>query len=218
MIYIYDLLLNFMDSNRLIEFYEWDSKDGLEHIKKIPLFKISSVDMDNIINNNIKVSKDFLDKINNNTTLYRNKYNIKYGVLFCDLNKVVGVEFNKEGTIICRSSLLLDEEEDILDEVSVFEDYDFNYKVLKEYTYNSFLTRKELFKKNYLEKELKKIYTDKYYDKFNYLYEEIFGKDNKPLEDKYKIIINDINNNYNNKYNKLYEIVRLSYKKNRLHQ
>ena len=123
-----------MDSNRLIEFYEWDSKDGLEHIKKIPLFKISSVDMDNIINNNIKVSKDFLDKINNKTTLYRNKYNIKYGVLFCDLNKVVGVEFNKEGTIICRSSLLLDEEEDILDEVSVFEDYE-NIYVLADHVF-----------------------------------------------------------------------------------
>ena len=40
MIYIYDLLLNFIDGDRLIEFYEWDSKDGLEHIKKIPLFKI----------------------------------------------------------------------------------------------------------------------------------------------------------------------------------
>ena len=31
MVFIYDLLLNFTDYNRLLEFYEWDSKDGLEH-------------------------------------------------------------------------------------------------------------------------------------------------------------------------------------------
>ena len=217
MVFIYDLLLNFTDYNRLLEFYEWDSKDGLEHIKKIPLFKIKSIDMDNIINSNIKVSKIFLDKINNQTIGYRKKNNIKYGCLFCDLNKVVGVEFNKDGKIISRSSLLLDEEEDIIDEISILEDYDFTYKIINKYNTNSFLTRKEMLRRKYLLKELNKIYKDKYYDKFNYLYEEVFGNNNKSISDKYEIIINDIKNNYNNKYNKLYEIVRLSYQKNRLH-
>ena len=213
MIYIYDLLLNFIDGNRLIEFYEWDNKDNLEHIKKIPLFKIKSVDMNNMISSNIKVNKTFLDKINNKTIGYKNKNNIKYGALFCDSNKVIGVEFSKDGTIICRSSLLLDEEEEILDEVSIYEEYNFNYKVLEKYKTNSFLTRKELFKKNYLEKELNKIYNDKYYDKLNYLYEELFEKEDKSIEEKYKTIMNDINNNYDHRYNNLYNIVRLSYQK-----
>ena len=213
MIYIYDLLLNFIDGDRLMEFYEWDSKDGLEHIKKIPLFKISSIDMNNIINSNIKVSKMFLDKIKNQTIGYKKTSNIKYGTLFCDLNRVVAVEFNDDGSIICKSSLLLDEEEDILDEVSLFEDYDFNYKVLDSIDKNIFLTRKEIFRRRYLLKELENIYNTKYYDKFNYLYEEVFGKDNRKIENKYKRIVDDIKNNYNYKYNNLYNIVRLSYQK-----
>ena len=65
MIYIYDILLNFDDGVRLLDFYEWDKKDGLTHIKKIPVFKISSIDMDNIINGIVKVDSSFLEKINN---------------------------------------------------------------------------------------------------------------------------------------------------------
>ena len=38
MIYVYDLLLNFQDVDRLVEFFEWSDDDLLEHIKKIPLF------------------------------------------------------------------------------------------------------------------------------------------------------------------------------------
>ena len=55
MIYIYDLLLNIIDSNRLVDFYEWNSEDVFDKIKKIPLFRIKSIDMENIINGNIKV-------------------------------------------------------------------------------------------------------------------------------------------------------------------
>ena len=150
--------------------------------------------MNNIINSNIKVSKMFLNKIKNQTIGYKKTSNIKYGTLFCDMNKVVGVEFSDDGSVICRSSLLLDEEEDILDEVSLFEDYDFSYKVLDNVDKNIFLTRKEVFKRRYLLKE-------------------IFGKDNKKIENKYKRIIEDIKNNYNYKYNNLYNIVRLSYQK-----
>ncbi len=213
MIYVYDILLNFSDNKRLLEFYEWSKKDNLEHIKKIPLFKISSLDMENIITSNIKVSKSFLDMISNMTVLYKNKKIIKYGALFCDLNKVVAVEFYKDGTVICRSSLLLDEEEDIIDEASILPDFDFSYKVIEKYDVDLFLTRNETFKKRYLLKEIESLFKEKYFDKFNYLYEEVFGRDDKDICDRYKIMIDDINGHYDDKYNNLYEIVRLSYQK-----
>lgn len=217
MIYIYDILLNFNDSKRLVDFYEWDRKDNLEHIKKIPLFRISSVDMENIITSNIKVNKSFLDKICNMTLVYKNKRGIKYAALFCDLNKALAVEFNKDGTVICKSSLLLDEEEDVLEDAAIIDLFDFNYKVIEKHDIDPFLTRSEMFKKRYLLKEIESLFNDKYYDKFNYLYEEIFGRDDKNIKDRYQIIIDDINKNYRDEYNNLYEIVRLSYQKNRLH-
>ena len=213
MIYIYDILLNFSDDSRLLEFYEWDKKDGLTHIKKIPLFKISSIDMENIIHSKFKVDNEFLEKINNKTMIYKSKKNMKYAALFCDLNRAVAVEFYKDGRSICKSSLLLDEEEDVCDECHLFDDFHFNYKVIEKSSDNLFLTRNELFKKRYLLKEMECLYKDKYFEKFNYLYEEVFGRDENNTHDRYKIIIDDITNNYNEKYNNLYEIVRLSYQK-----
>ena len=70
--YIYDILLNFIDSERLIEFYEWSESDSFEHIKRIPIYRISSKVMQDICENKIKVSKEFLDEIKNKTNLYKN--------------------------------------------------------------------------------------------------------------------------------------------------
>ena len=36
MTYIYDLLLNFTDDERILEFFEWNEKDEIINIKKIP--------------------------------------------------------------------------------------------------------------------------------------------------------------------------------------
>ena len=51
--YIYDILLNFNDI--YYDFYEWNISDNIEHIRKIPLFKISIKDMITIKNNYIKL-------------------------------------------------------------------------------------------------------------------------------------------------------------------
>ncbi|MBE6157404.1 MAG: DUF3603 family protein [Firmicutes bacterium] len=212
MIYIYDLLLNFIDSNRLIEFYEWSSNDIYDQVKKIPLFRINSIDMENIINGNIKVDNKFLTMINNKTYLYKNKKTIKYATLFSDLNRVVAIEFDSNGKSIFKSSLLLDEEEDVLEDSFNLDIFNLNYKVLDKYKQN-FLTREEVLKKRYLIKELETLYENKDYDKLNYLYEEVFESDNNNIKNRYYLIIEDINNNYTDKYNKLYEIVRLSYQK-----
>ena len=213
MIYIYDILLNFDEGVRILDFYEWDKKDGLTHIKKIPVFKSSSIDMDNIINGIVKVDSSFLEKINNKTLIYKSKSNIKYACLFCDLNRVVAVEFYKDGRSICKSSLLLDEEEEVIDECSLFDDFKFNYKVIDKNFNNLFLTRTEEFRQRYLLKEIDNLFKNKDVDKFNYLYEEMFKKDDLNIDDRYNIMLDDIKNNYSSKYNYLYEIVRLSYQK-----
>lgn len=215
MIYIYDILLNFTDSNRILEFYEWDNSDFIDHIKRIPLYRISTEKIDCIIHNKIKVDSKFLENIKNRTLLYKNKKSIDYACLFSDGNKVVAVEFNKDGSDICKSFLMLDEEEEVIDETIELDCYDLSLEILSENKIDYFLTRKELFKQNYLILEIKNLYKSKSIDKFNYLYNEVFGDDTLSIQDKYHKFIGDISHNYNYKYNSLYDIVRLSYSKNK---
>lgn len=213
MIYIYDLLLNFQDVNRLVEFFEWSDQDILEHVKKIPLFRIKSIDMDNICFGNIKIDSSILEKIKKKTLLYKKKKTITYATLFCDLNRVIAVEFSNKGEIIAKSCLLLDEEMEVLDNCKDLEEEVLNYKVTNKKEEISFLTRKEEFQQRYLLQEIKTLVDRKDEDKLIYLYEEIFGKDNISILNKYNRLIEKLKNHFDNNCKKLYEVVRLSYSK-----
>ncbi len=208
---IYDILLNFLDNDNLIDFYEWSSEDTLEHIKKIYLFKVSTNTLKDFLNYKIKVDKSFLLRIEDKTTLYKGKNTLKYACLFTDMNKVIAFEFLETGEVIAKSSLLLDEEDDIIMETTNLEEETISYQKLDKYPKETFLTRQEQFKRKYLLKEITSSYKDKNFDKILYYYEEVFEKDNKTLQEKYQLLLNDIKNNYNNKYDLLYDIVRLSY-------
>ena len=213
MIYIYDLLLNFQDVNRLVEFFEWSDQDILEHVKKIPLFRIKSIDMDNICFGNIKIDSSILEKIKKKTLLYKKKKTITYATLFCDLNRVIAVEFSNKGEIIAKSCLLLDEEMEVLDNCKDLEEEVLNYKVTNKKEEISFLTRKEEFQQRYLLQEIKTLVDRKDEDKLIYLYEEIFGKDNISILNKYNRLIEKLKNHFDNNCKKLYEVVRLSHSK-----
>lgn len=211
MTYIYDVLLNFTDADRLIEFYEWEDNDLLEHIKKMPIIRISPEQLDDILNYKIKVSKEFLDTIKNSTISYRKHKDLRYATLISDLNKVIALEFDNQGVVISKSSLLLDEEEDIIDECSDIEEEILPYQTLEKYPTNDFLTREELKKKRYLLKEINYLYENKDIDKLTYLYEEIYKKDKLSISEKYQRLKTDLENDYSIKHNVLYDIVRLTY-------
>lgn len=210
--YIYDILVNFNDGDRLIEFFEWNETDLFEHIKKIPIYRISSKQMQEICNNKIILDKEHLMCIKSKTQLYNNT-DIKYALIVTDLNKAIALEFNDRGEVISRSSFLLDEEESIIEEACNFKEELLKYKLGDEYKIDYYLTRKELFKKNYLLKELNFLEKNKDYEKLNYLYEEIFKKDNLTYKERILRLIENIKNNYNFKHNELYEIIRLTYTK-----
>ncbi|MDD5888667.1 MAG: DUF3603 family protein [bacterium] len=209
--YIYDILLNFTDSERLVEFYEWNENDSIEQIKKIPIYRISSEQMQDICQNQIALEEEFLHEIKNQAITYNPKNNIKYALLICDLNKALALEFDNNGLLIARSGLLLDEEEDIVETSYDLEETTLKYKIIRPYEINYYLTRKENFKKNYLLKELEYLSKNKNQAKLNYIYEEIFPKDNLSYLKKITRLIDNIKNNYNIKHNELYEIIRLTY-------
>lgn len=213
MTYIYDVLLNFTDDERIIEFFEWDEKDYPEHIKRIPLIRVATKTLTDFINKKVKVDSDLLDKIKGETSLYKKSQNLEYATLISDLNKVIALEFNSEGEVISKSSLLLDEEEDLLEEASDLKEESISYKIINKYSKEPFLTRQEIKRKRYLLKEMDNLYKENNIDKLTFLYEELFKKDDLSFYDKYMRIKTDIAEHYSKKHNKLYDIVRLTYVK-----
>ena len=60
MIYVYDILLNW-SNDRLYDFFEWEKTDKLEHIKRIPLFKVDKGIVSKFIYKNIKIEQNFVN-------------------------------------------------------------------------------------------------------------------------------------------------------------
>lgn len=190
--YIYDVLTNFFE--KYYDFYEWEKKDKLIHFKKIPIIKINKEDYKKIFNNQIKINNELLNKFKNKAEIWNNKEkNISNYILITNGTDIIGIEFNNEGISIKRSTLIVDEELDILNTLRKIENKNINYEVIKQLE-TKFITRKELENKEYLLKQLKNLSVNKDIDKINYLYYECFNKTEKNINKALKTIINNINN------------------------
>jgi len=214
MINVYDIILNFSEE-RVYEFFEWDKKDDIEHIKKIPLFRVSSKTLGDLLYKKVEVDASFLKEIKDRTEVFTKSSEevIEYACLFCDSSRVVAIEFTENGVNFYKSFLLLDEEEELLDIADSLNTIPLTYKVKKNMQNTKFLTRKEEFIRNYLMKDIKASYTTKNYHKINYMYEECFSYADKSIEEKYQELLHDINTNFTSKYLNLFQILRLSSKR-----
>ena len=111
--YVFDVCLNF--NKELINFYEWDNNDEILYFLKTPVFKIEEELMEDFIKHDIKVDSLFLKKIYNKSQIYFNKNN-KSENYFCILTtdkKSVGLNINKNGYVIGKSYLSLEEETEV---------------------------------------------------------------------------------------------------------
>ncbi len=213
MIYIYDILLNFCDNDNIYDFYEWSNNDDIENMKKIKLVHISSSVYDDILNYNFIINKDFLLKIYNTCELYSKKNStVSYACLFSDGDRVLAVEFNKDGLSIYKSKLLLDEESEISVLASNLEIYDLKYKKKEKVLDNNFLTRKEVLIKRYLTKEIEDSYKFKKYDKLKYLYQEYFDKDNNSYKSMKEELIDSLIS-IDNKHKEICNLLKISNRK-----
>ncbi len=206
--YIYDLVLNFSENERILEFYEWMKEDVLSTVAKIPIIRINRFQMNDILNNKISITKTFLKKYENKTLLDDGSL-LKYSFLVTDLSKVIALEFSSNGEVIRRSSLLLDEEEAVIEESLDYQEEELNYKIIRNYLKFDFLTRDERKIRSSLINELNYLYKNKKYDEINYLYEELYNEKIN-IHDKYKFLIDDISNNYSSKYNRIYDIIKMT--------
>ena len=208
MIYIYDILLNFNEN--LYEFYEWEKGDNISHIKKIPIFKVNTSFMNDLISNKIVIDTSINKLLFNKTEVFDNKKirTIKYACLFTDGYKVIGVLLNEDGSIFKISDLLLDEASDVISISNRCNLINIEYNIIESRNNNYYLTRKELRIKKYLSEELTSIYDSKDNLKLEYLYFEYFNKNLNDIDSIYKELVDSLNN-INNKHFKLYELIKL---------
>ena len=208
MIYIYDILLNF--NKDFYEFYEWEKKDYIYHIKKIPIIKIDTNLMELLFTKKIKFTKELGDILYYKVELFGNKKNkIKYSCLFTDGYKVLGVLLNDNLEIDKISDLLLDEANDAINISSRSNVIKLEYTIIGNNKNNLLLTRYEKNIKQYLEEELKKIYKNKEESKLEYLYFEYFNNNINSLENAYKELKNSLKNGITDKHINLYNLLHL---------
>ena len=209
MSYVYDILLNFTDSKRVFDFFEWDSDDNILNVKKIPIFRVSKKMIMDLFNYKIKFNNDFLKKIENSFSMYKScKNNYKYLVLFSDKDRVIGVSLNNNGVTEYKSSLLIDEEEDIILSIDKINIEEIDYKKLEKVNNDLFITRNEEKEREFLLKELTYLYKNNNINKLKYLYFELFNKKEDNIDIIYKNLLNSLKN-IDNKHKKMCEVLKV---------
>lgn len=205
--YYYDILLNFQENYYM--FYEWDKEDNIEFVKKIPLFHIDSKEIVDIFNNKIMITNEFLKLIENKTKIKQNKF-LKYTAIFSDGKNSLAVEFNDEGVLINKSSLILDDELSINEFMYSINKSNLDYQIIGTET-RSKETRQELKIKRLLKLEVQSMYEKKEYSKLKYIYLEWFNELKENVDSMYELMLNKINSTLTNKEYEIYELIKLSY-------
>ena len=171
--YIYDIILNFQ--KEYYEFYEWQPTDKIINVKKIPIYKINSQDYLNIKNNSVTIMKNTLNKTS------------KIFLLTNDI-EVMGILINNDGKVIKKSSLLLDESDEILEDKDYIKKINIKYKINKQNKID-YISRLKKEKNKYLSKYFNSI--DKIKDEYflKYLYYDIYNKDEKDIDKVYNKLL-----------------------------
>ena len=195
--YIYDILLNFQ--KEFYEFYEWNNSDEIMHIRKIPFFRVSSRDLKTIKNSVVKFDKDFCEKIYNKTEKFKKvKVSfLNYVFLLSDGKQVMAVKLGKNGIVNYKSSLLLDEEEEIAEMAFDLKLYDLKYTVV-DTSPICFLTRDEKDSLRLAANKLKLLYNQKEDDKLRFLYLECFDEKEDDINKIFMRLQLEVENNQKN--------------------
>ena len=210
---VYDLLLNF--NKEYYDFYEWQKEDNILHIKKIPLIRVDKVIYDDFLGFQIVFPKDFLEMIHNKCE-YFTKGGIKeilYAVLITDSFRVMGLMIDSSGKIKKYSSLLLDEEEEVLEMSGKLPIIKINYDKLSTKRKNP-LTREDSVIQSFIKKDLEDSIKRNDLNKLRYLYYEYFNQYIDNDDQIKKELLNEVMHNFNEKHLELYQLIKLSLRQN----
>lgn len=186
--YIYDIVLNFQ--NNYYDFYEWKSSDKVINIKKIPVYIANNQDYLNLKYNDVILDLKVLPKLSK-------MFLITNGL------EVMGILLDSHGKIIKRSSLLLDEADEVLEEKETIKALPLKYKknISKPHVSSS---RSQIEKIKFIEKYLSNIDIDKDEYLLKYIYYDIYNKE----ESNPTKVYNELNDLMNTNINKIYHSIK----------
>lgn len=196
--YIYDIVLNFQE--KYYQFFEWNRKDKIKNISKIPVYRVSDEDILTLKYNKVIIDNIFLNKIKEDNKNYK-----KIMCLISNTKQSLGILISPTGTILKRSSLLFEEE----DEVNC---YSKNLPITKI----NYIENIEKNPQNKLRIQVEK--KDNLIDFLNktndllilkYLYYEYYEKECNNIEKIKKSLLKEINEEWSQKQNNLYQIIKL---------
>ncbi len=188
MTFVYDIYVNFQTV--CYDFYEWNKKDKITHIKKIPIFEIKEDVFKNILVNENKIDDESLEVIKNKTDIFKKKKKIS-AALLTNRKDIVAILVSNNGKIIKKSCLLLDEESAILRNIHKIDFLDLSLAELEKKGI-VLATRNELEREKYLLENFSHMKEQE----LVYLYFECFGevqKDKKIIEHDLKKAITNGN-------------------------
>lgn len=211
--YIYDVILDFQ--KEYYDFYEWNKNDNIFHMRKIPILKINEKQFNEIKNNIVQFS-EATTKLFNFKTAERFKQNnitkMKYTIIISTENQAMGIKINKNGIIQLKSSLLPDEQDDVIEIIKFQNEAKLEYKIIKNNKNNNFKTRFEIENENFIYNELDKVYEQKNIQKLNYIYLECFNKQEPNIDLAYKKLKSEISKT-NENFKKIYNIFKMTKQK-----
>ncbi len=196
--YIYDIVVNFQKN--YYEFFEWQKEDKIKNITRLPIYKVSDSDIQALKYNRVTIDSDLLNKIKED-----NKNTSK---IFCIVsNGVIAIAllFDNSGNLIKRSSLIFEEEDEVVSRVKTL-------KVLKiKYLKNNPIKQNDKLRieKEQKEKIIRYIKSIKDDLTLRYLYYEYFEQETNDLSLMKKSLINVLSNEWNYKHQKLYNLVNI---------
>ena len=208
MTFIYDLIFNF--NNDYYEFFEWFKNDNYVHIKRIYLLKVNSSIYNDLFNNRVQFGEEIAFNIHNKCE-YLEKRELKvlpYALVITDGYRVMAITLDEDLIINNYSSLLLDEEEEVLEIAKKLPFVNIAYNIIKSNEFTN-LTRKEKRILKYIANTLNKVYSDKDYERLHYFYYEYFNKDSNDPQFMYHKLMDSLQE-FSDKHDNLYHLLKLS--------
>lgn len=198
---IYDVILNF--NKFYYEVYEWKNDDDIENIRKIPFFKVCDKTYLILKNYDVVINKNTLELLKKNCC-YFDESSDNFRFLVTNGTCSMGIIINNKGYIIGRSSMIYEEEEEVVMESRNIEETKFIFdKVIEINNYSSRL--------EYEKKEVLFDFVNNTSDKMvlKYIYYDYYLVECDDLNKIKNDLIDEIKTCDNYKLLKLYDTIKL---------
>lgn len=176
--YVYDIQLNFHE--KYYDFYDWYQEDRIMHFKKIPIFRIDRNTMDNFLKNDFIINDSFLRKIENEAN-YFDGLEINRATSFIVINSGMVLAIQKCGSKFLKSSLLLEEQDGILELEADLPQTKIPFEV-KRINKIELLTRNQAERCYLIKEKIKQLIKENNVEKLKYIYFEIFNEQEENLQ------------------------------------